>query len=208
MWQNPRMSVLQRAADELGSRDPVLAALIDRFGYPTWGRKPRMAERFETLAEAICYQQLSGKAAATIWSRTVDAIGGHATPAAFLSTPMETLRSAGLSNNKALALLDLSAHVADGRVDLSSAGRRNENTVIDELIQVRGIGLWTAEMFLISALHRMDVWSTRDLGIRKGYAAAYGLADVPTAHDLEPLGDPFRPYRSVASHYFWAIADN
>ncbi len=199
--------VLKRAADELGSRDPVIARLIEEHGYPTWGPKPKIAQRFETLARAICYQQLSGKAAGTIWARTCAAIGGEVTPDAFLQTPMTALRKAGLSNNKALALLDLAAHVAEGRLDLASAARRDENEVIDELMQVRGIGLWTAEMFLISALHRMDVWSTRDLGIRKGYAAAYGLSAVPSAVELEPLGDPFRPYRSVASHYFWATVD-
>ena len=198
---------LREAADELGRRDPVMARLVDRFGYPTWGPKPKVADRFATLARAICYQQLSGKAAGTIWGRTIDAIGGTVEPEAFLVTPYETLRSAGLSNNKTLALLDLASHVADGRLNLDSAGRRNENAVIDELIQVRGIGLWTAEMFLMSALHRMDVWSTRDLGIRKGYAVAYGLATAPTAEELEPLGDAFRPYRSIASHYFWKIAD-
>jgi len=199
---------LQRAADELANRDPVVAGLVDLYGYPTWGPKPKVADRFETLARAICYQQLSGKAAATIWGRTLELVGAPLDPRAVLSTSVPQFRSAGLSNNKALALLDLAAHIVDGRVDLGSAARRNENTVIDELVGVRGIGLWTAEMFLISALHRMDVWSTRDLGIRKGYTAAFGLASVPTAEQLEPLGNPFRPFRSVLSHYLWLVADN
>ena len=202
------MSVkLRAAADELASRTNVMRKLVKQFGYPKWPAKPKADRRFETLAKTICYQQLAGKAAATIWSRTVARIGGTVTPRAFLKFSPDELRQAGLSKNKALSMLDLSVCVLDGRVNLASAGRRMEETVIDELVQVRGIGKWTAEMFLISALHRMDVWSVGDLGIRRGYGLALGWKEMPTAAELGPLGDPFRPYRSVASHYFWRVAD-
>lgn len=202
------MTKLRNSADELGSRDPVMAALVERYGYPVWGRKLRVDGRFEYLARSICYQQLTGKVAAIIWSRTVNLIGGTVSPEAFLGKTVRKLRTAGLSQNKALALQNLAAHVADGRVNLASLGRRRPEQVIEELVQVRGIGRWTAEMFMIGALHHLDVWSTGDLGIRKGYALAHGQQEIPQQKALVPLGDPYRPYRSIASHYFWKLADD
>lgn len=202
------MSRLRAATDELATRDRVMAKLIRRFGYPAWGRKPHVSQRFEYLARSICYQQLAGKAAATIWARTVNVVGGTVTPEAILSKTVRRLRTAGLSENKALAIRDLAAHVHDGRVDLSGLGRRSPERILEELIQVRGIGRWTAEMFMLGALHHLDVWATGDLGIRKGYALAYGLQQVPTEKALEPLGEPLRPYRSIASHYCWRILDD
>ena len=155
---------LRAAATELASRCKVIARLVKTHGYPRWPRKPSVEQRFETLARTICYQQLAGKAAGTIWGRTVELIGGEVTPAAFLRFDVDGLKQAGLSRNKALSMLDLATHVSDGRLDLSSAGRRSESTVIEELVQVRGIGKWTAEMFLISALHRMDCLVGRRFG--------------------------------------------
>ena len=178
-----------------------------RFGYPRWGRKPRADERFLYLARSICYQQLAGKAAAAIWGRTVDAIGGTVTPETLLATPVKRLRGAGLSQNKALAVRDLAAHVAQADVDLQRIGRRTPEAIVEELTQVRGVGRWTAEMFMLGALHHLDVWSTGDLGVRRGYAIATRRSELPSARDLLPLGNRFRPYRSIACHYFWRLAD-
>jgi 3-methyladenine DNA glycosylase/8-oxoguanine DNA glycosylase len=116
------------------------------------------------------------------------------------------LREAGLSRNKLAALRDLSAKVLDGTVELSPSARRSDEQVIAELSTVRGIGRWTAEMFLLFELRRLDVWPVDDLGVRQGYAAAWKLDQVPTARQLAPLGDPFRPYRSIVARYCWEAA--
>jgi 3-methyladenine DNA glycosylase/8-oxoguanine DNA glycosylase len=160
-------------------------------------------DRFRWLAQSIAYQQLSGRAAATIWSRVEDQLGGSVTPAAILTAGEQPLRAAGLSGAKAASLLDLSDRAADGSLDLGAMGRLDDEAVIERLVAVRGIGRWTAEMFLIFALHRLDVWPVDDLGVRKGYAQAFGLTGTPSARDLAPLGDPFRPYRTVLTLYCW-----
>jgi DNA-3-methyladenine glycosylase II len=125
-----------------------------------------------------------------------------------LSLSAETLRSAGLSGNKTASLQDLSAKVLDGAVILDPAGLRAESDeeVVTRLSTVRGIGTWTAEMFLMFQLRRLDVWPTGDLGVRKGFGLAWGIP-TPTAKELEPLGDPFRPYRSVVAWYCWRAAE-
>ncbi len=199
---------LRAATDELATRDSTMRSLIERFGPPHWGSKPPVRRRFEHLARSICYQQLAGKAAATIWGRTVTRIGGQVTPRAILDQSASDLRTAGLSQNKALSLRDLAAHVDDGRIDLSVIGRKKDDDVIEQLTQVRGIGEWTAQMFLIFALHRLDVWAAGDLAVRRGYAQAYHCQPIPTAKQFQPLGAPFRPYRSLACHYFWKTVDD
>jgi 3-methyladenine DNA glycosylase/8-oxoguanine DNA glycosylase len=128
---------------------------------------------------------------------------GPLDPAAVLATPDADLRAAGLSGAKTAAILDLAAHVADGRLALDRTGRLPDETVIDQLVAVRGIGRWTAQMFLIFTLRRLDVWPTGDLGVRAGYGIAYGLSEPPTPKELEVMGEAFRPYRSVAAWYCW-----
>lgn len=200
-------TTLTGATEILATRDPVVAHLRDVHGPLRLGRKPRVDERFEWLAESIAYQQLSGKAAATIWSRVEEVLGGAVAPEAILATGEERLRSAGLSGAKARSLLDLADRTAAGELDLAGAGRLDDEAVIEHLVTVRGIGRWTAEMFLIFALRRLDVWPIDDLGVRKGYAAAFGLGDTPSPKALAPLGDPYRPYRSVVSLYCWRELD-
>jgi DNA-3-methyladenine glycosylase II len=134
------------------------------------------------------------------------AVGDPFTPQGFLTTPRDTLRAAGLSGAKTAALLDLSAHVADGRLDLMHLGRLRDDAVVDALTVVRGIGPWTAHMFTMFALHRLDVWPVGDLGVRAGFALAFGLP-IPHAAALEPLGEPYRPYRSVVAWYCWHSLD-
>ena len=157
------------------------------------------------MAEAICYQQLAGKAAEAIWTRTRAIVDGPFTPEAVLEAGYGALRAAGSSGSKAVSTLDL-AEVASGQVRLDRIGRLPDDEIVEELVQVKGIGPWTAEMFLIFTLRRLDVWPIGDYGVRVGYGRAYGLSDPPTAKDLLPLGDRFRPYRTIVAWYCWRVA--
>jgi DNA-3-methyladenine glycosylase II len=192
--------------DELAALDPVMEALIAEHGPPReLFRRRRGRSRFELLAESICYQQLAGKAAEAIWGRVRGLVDGPFTPEAVLALGAGPVRAAGFSNAKVASVLDLSAKVASGAVRLDRIGRLDDEAVIAQLITVRGIGRWTAEMFLMFTLHRLDVWPVGDLGVRAGYGRAYGLATMPTAKELLPLGDRFRPWRSLAAWYCWRV---
>lgn len=194
------------AATILAERDPVMRRLVTDAG-PARVRPPTDSH-FEALVRAIVYQQLAGRAAAAIHGRLIAALDGQVEPVPLLSLPDETLRSVGLSGAKAASLRDLAAKVLDGTVVLDPAGLRRESDteVVDRLTTVRGIGKWTAEMYLMFQLRRLDVWPTGDLGVRKGFGLAWGIP-TPTAKQLEPLGDPFRPYRSVVAWYCWRAAE-
>jgi DNA-3-methyladenine glycosylase II len=196
------------ASAGLASLDPVMAGLVERHGPMRLPPAPPVAKRFEKLAEAIVHQQLAGKAAIAIWTRLRSLYPeGPLDAADVLATSETDLRGAGLSGSKAAAIHDLALHVDDGRVELHRMGRMPEEDVVGELVQVRGIGPWTAQMFLIFTLHRLDVWPTGDYGVRSGYGIAYGMSEAPDAKALEALGDPFRPYRSVAAWYCWRATD-
>jgi DNA-3-methyladenine glycosylase II len=194
------------AAAILAERDPVLRRLVDETG------PPRMARQTEghlaTLVRAIVYQQLAGAAAAAIHGRLIAALGGAVTPEGLLALSGEQLRAAGLSGRKSESLRDLAAKVLDGTVVLDPRRLRGESDaeVIARLSSVRGVGAWTAQMFLLFQLRRLDVWPTGDFGVRKGYGLAWGVP-TPTAKELEPLGDPYRPYRSVLAWYCWRAAE-
>jgi DNA-3-methyladenine glycosylase II len=194
------------AAAILAERDPVMRRLVAEAG-PARVRPPADSH-FEALVRAIVYQQLAGRAAAAIHGRLIAALDGQVEPERLLSLPDETLRSVGLSGAKAASLRDLSAKVLDGTVVLDPAGLRRESEaeVVTRLTTVRGIGKWSAEMFLMFQLRRLDVWPTGDLGVRKGFGLAWGIP-TPTPKQLEPLGDPFRPYRSVVAWYCWRAAE-
>jgi DNA-3-methyladenine glycosylase II len=195
----PRIS-LAAATAEVARRDPILANLIQLagpIGYP-----PRDVDgAFAALARAIVFQQLAGRAAQTILGRVIEAIGGTLVPEAIEAASDEALRGAGLSRNKVAALRDLSARVLDGRLDLDARGRSDEALVAD-LVAVRGIGSWTAQMYLMFELRRLDIWPVEDLGVRQGYGLAWGIP-TPLAKELAPLGDRFQPYRSVVARYCW-----
>lgn len=195
-------------AAELARRDPVMARLVERHGPMRIGARPPVRDRFERLARAIAYQQLAGAAAAAIWGRVL-ALTGDApfAPAAILALDDAELRGAGLSGAKVAALRDLARQVDTGAVRLDRLGRLDDEQVVAELTQVRGIGPWSAHMVLLFDLHRPDVWPTGDLGVRSGYGLAYGLAEPPTPAELAELGEAFRPYRSVAAWYCWRAAD-
>jgi len=196
----------QAAAAILAERDPVLQRLVADAGPAKVG--PPKETHFAALVRAITYQQLAGAAAAAIHGRLIAALGGEVTAERLLSLSVETLRSVGLSGNKTASLLDLASKVIDGTVRLDPAGLRAESDdeLVARLSTVRGIGKWTAEMFLMFQLRRLDVWPTGDLGVRRGFGLAWGIP-MPTAKELEPLGDPFRPYRSVVAWYCWRAAE-
>jgi len=162
-----------RAAAVLAANDKVLSTLVDRYGPPRLGGRTPASSRFAVLASAICYQQLAGKAAATIHGRFVTALGGEVTPTTVSATPMDVLRGAGLSGAKAAAVKDLAQRVVEGQVSLDRIGRLSDEDVVDHLVQVRGIGRWTAEMFLLGNLGRLDVWPVGDYGVRAGFASAW-----------------------------------
>lgn len=201
----PRPSAAKAAA-ELAARDPVMARLVEATGPPrlTGRRQP---DHFAALCESVVYQQLAGKAAAAIYGRLCDALGGPPTPESVLGASGEALRGAGLSGAKAACLRALAEAATSGQLNLHAVNRMGDDELVDHLSAVRGIGRWTAEMFLIFSLGRLDVWPVGDYGVRKGYALAYGLPDLPTPRQLMPLGDPFRPYRTVAAWYCWRAVE-
>ncbi len=165
---------------------------------------------FDALAESIAYQQLSGKAAATIWGR-VRALfprRKNLDPKLILATPDEKFRAAGLSRSKVAALKDLAAKTLDGTVPTArELARMSDEEIIERLIQVRGIGRWTVEMLLLFNLGRLDIWPVGDYGVQKGFAKTFGRRKLPTPRQLMKLGEKWRPYRSVAAWYFWRALD-
>jgi DNA-3-methyladenine glycosylase II len=193
----------------LSATDPRLATLIARSR--RYEIKPAVSIRpFDALAESIAYQQLSGKAAATIFGR-VRALYPKRKwldPEKLLATPDEKLRGAGLSRAKTAALKDLAAKTIDGTVPSGRALiRMSDDEIIARLTTVRGIGRWTVEMLLLFDLGRPDVWPVDDYGVRKGFAKTFGKRKLPTPKQLMKLGEKWRPYRSVAAWYFWRALD-
>jgi DNA-3-methyladenine glycosylase II len=195
------------AAAELATRDRVLKVMLRDHGVPELHRPRPRRSHFAQLARMICYQQLAGRAAAAIHGRFEALFDGPPTPEAVLALPIETLRGAGLSNAKAMSIRDLAEKVESGQVELDRVARLPDEKVVSELILVRGIGVWTAHMFLMFQMGRLDVWPTLDYGVRSGFALMYGIEPMPTPKQLEPLGDPFRPYRSLVAWYCWQAVD-
>jgi 3-methyladenine DNA glycosylase/8-oxoguanine DNA glycosylase len=193
---------LAAAIDEVKQRDPTLAHLVRLVG-PISHRPRNPDGHFGALVRAIAYQQLAGAAARAIHARVLATVRGPLTPKAMAKVPDRTLRAAGLSANKLASLRDLSAKVLDGTVILDAATRLPDDEIVARLTTVRGIGRWTAEMYLMFELRRMDVWPVDDLGVRQGYGLAWALGAAPTAKQLVPLGDRFRPYRSIVARYCW-----
>ena len=188
------------AVAEIGRRDRVMAKLIAR---TTRFHLPRPGSRhFAALAESILYQQLAGAAAGAIHRRFV-ALFDDLSPEAVLALHPRRMRGVGLSRAKVAAIRDLAAKIVDGSVRLHRIGRLADEEIVSSLSVVRGIGTWTAEMFLIFQLRRLDVWPIGDYGVRKGYMLAYGMRKLPTPKELLALGERFRPYRTVAAWYCW-----
>jgi DNA-3-methyladenine glycosylase II len=193
---------------ELSRVDRRLAKVIRRIGtFPTKKQKPQ--HPYESLLQAIVYQQLAGKAAATIFGR-VKALGanGFPTPEEILQLDETELRGAGLSRQKIAAVKDLAAKTLDGTVPpLATLRRMTEVEIHERLVQLRGIGEWSVQMFLMSRLGRPDVLPVHDLGIRKGFQIVYGHKNVPKPQFILEYGERWRPYRSIASWYLWRAAD-
>jgi DNA-3-methyladenine glycosylase II len=202
----PRRVSHAEAADILATRDPVLAGLIAAGGPIRISR--RRASHFAALVEAIVYQQLAGAAARAIHGHLIAALHDDVEPEPLLALSDDTLRAVGLSANKVRSLRDLATKVFDGTVVLSPRvlARQSDEEVIASLSTVRGIGPWTAQMFLMFRLRRLDVWPVGDFGVRQGYGLAWKVP-TPTAHELEPLGDPYRPYRTVVAWYCWRAVE-
>jgi len=197
---------LAAAIDEVAARDPVLANLIGLAG--PIKQRPRDADgHFGALVRAIVYQQLAGRAAQAIHGRVRATVGETLTPETLNAASDKALRAAGLSGNKLASLRDLSAKVIDGTVDLERSSRLGDDELLAALVTVRGIGRWTAEMYMMFELRRLDVWPVDDLGVRQGYGLAWKLDPPPTAKELDPLGERFRPYRSIVARYCWAAAE-
>jgi 3-methyladenine DNA glycosylase/8-oxoguanine DNA glycosylase len=203
--------VVRRAVVEgtaaLARQAPEFAPFIEAHGPADLRRARPRRTHFAELARAICFQQLAGAAARTIHGRFEVALDGDVTPEGVLALPMETMRAAGLSANKTASIRDLAARVLAGEVELDRVAKLSDDEIVRELTLVRGIGRWTAEMFLMFQLGRLDVWPVGDLGVRKGYAVIHGRPDMPAPKELEALGDPLRPYRSLAAWYCWRAAD-
>ena len=196
-----RMS-LSAATAELARRDPHLAALVEQVGPLRW--RARWSDPYGALVRAIAYQQLAGTAARAIHGRFLALFdGARPEPEAVLALPDEAFRGAGLSAAKTASIRDLSQRVADGRVDLAHVSRLSDDRIVEQLSAVRGVGEWTAQMFLMFQLRRPDVWPTGDLGVRQGYALIHDLPERPTPKALEGLGDVYRPLRSVAAMWCW-----
>jgi DNA-3-methyladenine glycosylase II len=193
----------RRAERWLAANDPVFARFIEIYGRCGLASGQR-EDPFVAMVEAIVWQQLSGKAAATIYGRVLDLLPGRAlTPTALLVVPESALRAAGLSRAKAAYIRDLAQRVIDGRLHLDRLEQLDDVDVIAELTQVKGIGRWTAEMFLMFRLHRPDVLPVGDLGIVKAIQRAYGLRKPPSPQRMEKIAAAWRPYRSVATWYLW-----
>ena len=201
----PRVRTIRQAAAALAERDPVIARLVREIGLPRIPI-PRGAP-FAGLVRGIVYQQLAGAAAGAIHRRLLLAVDGEASPERLLALDDATLRAVGLSGAKVASLRDLAAKVADGSVVVEPRrlGRRTDAEIIAELTRVRGIGPWSAQMFLIFQMRRLDVWPTGDLAVRKGYGLGW-QTETPTQRELDVLGEPFHPYRTVAALYCWEVA--
>jgi DNA-3-methyladenine glycosylase II len=192
------------------SADPTMAALIERIGKIDLATRlrrrseERPADAYGALLRAIVGQQLSTKAARTIYLRVCDLFGGTTpSPEQLLEASEEDLRGCGLSGRKVEYVRDLAAHVLSGELELDRLGELSDEEAIEEIVAVRGLGQWTAEMFLLFHLERPDVLSGGDLGIRKAVQLEYGLEEMPTPQQVLEIGEAWRPHRSLASLYLW-----
>ena len=195
------------ACKHLGKRDRVMKKLIPKFGE---ARLKSRGDAFTTLARSIVGQQISVKAAQSVWDRFAAAVGGPSTrlaPAHVQALAVTQMREAGLSARKCEYLLDLAGHFADGRVHPQQWAEMDDETIIAELVAIRGIGRWTAEMFLIFHLLRPDVLPLDDLGLIKGISLNYFSGEPVSRAEAREVGDAWAPYRSVATWYIWRSLD-
>lgn len=195
---------MRKALNHLKKSDPVLRAIIASVG-PC--RMEYSSPEFSSLAEAILYQQLNGKAAATIYKRFTALAGEPPTPEGILKLSDEQLRSVGLSKQKSAYLKDLAAKTASGLLDFSRLAELSDDEVIRHLTQVKGIGVWTAHMFLMFSLRRPNILPTGDYGVQMGLKKHYRKRKLPKPKDMEKIARAWEPYRSVACWYMWRSLD-
>src|SRR5246127_3069080 len=195
---------MRKAVVHLKKSDPVLRAIIERVGPCRMEFGPA---EFASLAEAIVYQQLNGKAAVTIFKRFATLAGEPLTPEGILKLSDDQLRSVGLSKQKSSYLKDLAAKTASGLLDFSRLPQLTDEEVINHLTQVKGIGVWTAHMFLIFALRRPNVLPTGDYGVQMALKKHYKKRKLPRPKDMEKIARAWEPYRSVACWYMWRSLD-
>ncbi len=199
-----RSDSLRKAILHLKTNDPVLAGIIERIGFLKPGyREPS----FESLARAIVYQQLNGRAARTIYERFELAAGGKVTPESVLSLTEEAMKKAGLSKQKLSYIRDLAAKTGTGEVNFEQLPGMKDEEVIEHLTRVKGIGVWSAQMFLMFALRRPNVLPTGDYGIRAAIQKAYRKRSLPSPDQMIKLGRKWEPYRSLACYYLWRSLD-
>lgn len=195
------------AAAELAARDRVLKRMLRDHGVPELHRPRPRRSHFAQLARMICYQQLAGRAAAAIHGRFEALFDGEPTPEAVLALPFEKLRGAGLSNAKATSIRDLAEKVHSGLVELDRVARLPDEKVVSELVLVRGIGVWTAHMFLIFSLRRPNVLPTGDYGVQMAIRKHYKKRKLPKPKEMEKIARAWEPYRSIACWYMWRSLD-
>ncbi len=193
----------QQACIELAAADPVMAALIARYPDAVLANR---GDPFQTLARAIVGQQISVKAADSVWARFAE-FAQHVSPEHIVTLEQTALAACGLSRRKAEYLHDLAGHFVDGRVEPTRWMGMDDEAVIGELTDVRGIGRWTAEMFLIFSLRRPDVWPVDDIGLQKAVALHYLNSERPTPKALRQHGERHAPWRTVATWYLWRSLD-
>ncbi len=198
------MSNFRGAATHLSSCDPVLAEIIQRVGEPEIAHRPAT---FWALARSIVFQQLNGKAAKTIFDRLEAVAGGELTAESLLALSDDQLRSVGLSKQKASYVRDLAQRTASGELDFDSLPQMSDEEVIEHLTRIKGVGVWTAQMFLMFALRRPDVMPTLDYGIRAAMKRAYRMRKMPTPKRMLKIAENWRPYRTIACWYLWRSVD-
>lgn len=206
MASAPVVDEIVRGTRLVARRDPAMARLIKAVG-PVELRDP-LGDGFAALVRSIMYQQLAGAAATAIHARFLKLFADGLSPAAVLALPEGAMRTAGVSGSKAAAIADLARKVHDGTVELHDVDGLSDDELVTRMVQVRGIGRWTAEMFLIFQLRRLDVWPVDDYGVRKGWAIAHDLKEPLPPRALQPEGDRFRPYRSIAAWYCWRAVES
>jgi len=198
---------IKKAVAHLRASDPVLGAVIDLVG-PCRSRVSTEGTHFSAVLRSIVYQQLSGKAAATIHGRVLALFDDEEpTPRAVLKTDVAVLRAAGLSGQKCTYVRDLATHASSRAFPMERLHELDDDAVIETLTTVKGVGRWTAQMFLMFRLGRPDVLPDLDLGIQKGIQRAYGLRRLPTPAQVLKRGAPWAPYRTIASWYLWRLLD-
>lgn len=195
---------MRKAINHLKKSDPVLRAIIERVGPCRIEYSP---PEFQSLAEAIVYQQLNGKAASTIFNRLADLAGKPITPEGIVKLTDPQMRSVGLSKQKTSYLRDMAERAINGQLDFSRLPERSDEEVIEHLTQVKGVGVWTAQMFLMFTLKRPNVLPTGDFGVQVAVKKHYNKRKMPKPALMEKIAKPWEPYRSIACWYLWRSLD-